>query len=182
MNGAAAMKFILAQTVGVLTAVSSLVFVQFKEPKYILLGQFLSNGLSAVSYGLLGSLSGAWICILASVQTVWIYFLNRKKGPGRAEKKILVSLLFAAAYIIGTVIVYKGWADIISCVCAMLFVLTIIQERSGNMRIVIMINMVLWIIFDLASGAYANMLTHGGTLVSTVTALLRLDKKPAENN
>ena len=53
------MKFILAQTVGVLTAVSSLVFVQFKEPKYILLGQFLSNGLSAVSYGLLGSLSGA---------------------------------------------------------------------------------------------------------------------------
>lgn len=36
--------------------------------------------------------------------------------------------------------------------------------------------MILWLIYDLALGAFANMITHGLTLVSLVTAKIRLDR------
>ena len=39
-------------------------------------------------------------------------------------------------------------------------------------------NMILWIIYDLALGAYANMITHCLTIISFITAKLRLDRKP----
>ena len=46
--------FIAAQLVGVLTAVVSIIIVQFKKIRWILVGEVLSNLLISVSYALVG--------------------------------------------------------------------------------------------------------------------------------
>ena len=170
------MNFIIAQIIGVITAIIAFSCVQFKDERILLAGQFLSNALTAVNLGLLGSISGAWICLLATIQTVIIFFLNKDTNDTKQKIKKIISIIFAVAYVAGTFVTYTAWSDIVVCTCALLFTLTVFQEDSGKMRSIIIANMSLWVIYDLAVGAYTNILTHGLTLISTVTAKMRLDR------
>ena len=171
------MSYVLAQVIGVIVAIISLSCVQFKDKRFILAGQFLNNFLFGVSWALLGGLAGAWICLLASVQILVLHFVGKEQTQTAFRRKLVVTAIFASAYITGTCIVFKGWPDLIVCTCAMLFSLSIIQRNASRMRSVMFCNMILWIIYDLALGAYANMITHCLTIISLITAKLRLDRK-----
>ena len=170
------MNFVLAQLMGIFSTVSAILCVQARSAGGVLLGQFLANTFSGLSYGLLGSLSGAWICILAAVHSVLISLINKLPRHRRKGAVLVISAVFALAYLAGSVVTYSQWTDLISCVCALLFVLTIAQEEAGSMRNVMLLSMSLWGIFDVAVGAYTNVITHASTILSILTAKLRLDK------
>lgn len=89
----------------------------------------------------------------------------------------MLLVLFVMAYVIGTMIVYVDWRDIVAGVCAVLFVLAIVQSESGKLRIIMMVNALLWIIYDYKTKAYTNILTHGLELLSILIAMVRLDRK-----
>ena len=167
----------IAQILGIFSTVAAILCVQARSAGGVLLGQILANGFSGLSYGLLGSLSGAWVCILASVHSVLISFV-RKLDAARSKKWILgISIVFAIAYVVGSVVTYTRWPDAISCICALLFVLTIAQEDASKMRNVMLVSMSLWVFFDISVGAYTNIITHASTIVSIITAKMRLDKQ-----
>lgn len=170
------MAFWFAQIVGLITTVVSLVSVQFKDEKIILIGEIVANLLSAISFGLLGGLSGSWVCVLASVQATILFFLNKSKHPRRTTWKYIVSGIFAVAYVIGNIITYTIWPDIIVCICALLYTYAVMQDTSKGMRTVFGVNMILWIIYDLIIGAYTTMITHLLSALSILTAKLRLDR------
>ena len=169
--------FWIAQFFGILSTIAAILCVQARTAGGVLLGQILANGFSGLSYGLLGSISGAWVCILAAVHSVLISFVRKLEDSLRKRLIILISVIFAIAYVAGTVLTYHQWADIISCICALLFVLTIAQEDASKMRNVMLVSMALWVLFDISVGAYTNIITHASTIVSIITAKLRLDKK-----
>lgn len=175
------MNFLLAQAIGIFSTISAIFCVQARTAGGVLLGQFLANAFSGISYGLLGSLSGAWVCILAAVHSLLVSVINRRQGGNRKKTIVIVSFLFSAAYVVGSALTYAQWPDIISCICALLFVVTIAQENAGKMRSIMLVSMSLWVIFDIAMGAYTNIITHASTIVSILTAKLRLDRKK-ENN
>ena len=56
-------------------------------------------------------------------------------------------------------------------------VLTIAQEDASKMRNVMLVSMCLWVFFDISVGAYTNIVTHASTIVSIITAKMRLDKQ-----
>ena len=173
--------FLIAQILGIFSTVAAILCVQARSAGGVLLGQILANGFSGLSYGLLGSLSGAWVCILASVHSVLISFV-RKLDAARSKKWILgISIVFAIAYMVGSAVTYTRWPDAISCICALLFVLTIAQEDASKMRNVMLVSMSLWVLFDISVGAYTNIITHASTIVSIITAKIRLDKDAAVN-
>lgn len=174
------MSFMLAQIAGGLSTVAALICVQGREAKTILWGQFAANALSAACYGLLGSLAGAWVCILAAIQSLLISGMNRKAPRQRKKGIRLIAVLFSVAFVLGTVLTYSRWPDIISCICALLFVLTVSQEKAGSMRGIMILSMSLWLVFDIAVGAYAAILTHGATILSLLIACFRLDRKRPE--
>ena len=168
--------FLIAQIFGIFSTVAAILCVQARSAGGVLLGQILANGFSGLSYGLLGSLSGAWICILASVHSVLISCV-RKLDASKSKKWILgISVVFAVAYVAGSAVTYTRWPDAISSICALLFVLTIAQEDASQMRNVMLVSMCLWVFFDLSVGAYTNLITHASTIVSIITAKMRLDK------
>jgi hypothetical protein len=169
--------FLLAQIFGIFSTFAAILCVQARTAGGVLLGQILANGFSGLSYGLLGSLSGAWVCILASVHSVLISFIRKLDESRRNKLILLVSVVFAIAYVVGSIVTFTRWPDAISCVCALLFVLTIAQEDASKMRNVMLISMSLWVFFDISVGAYTNIITHASTIVSIITAKIRLDKK-----
>lgn len=171
------MNFIIAQIMGILANIAAVCCVQARTAVGILVGQILANAFSGFSYGLLGSLSGAWVCILAAVHSVLISVINRWQEEKRRKAVRVISAVFAVLYVAGSVLTYAQWPDLISCVCALLFVVTIAQRDAGKMRNVMLVSMSLWVIFDIAMGAYTNIITHGSTIVSILTAKFRLDRK-----
>ena len=168
------MSFIIGQIFSVLSLAISIVSVQFKKVTHVLLGGMSSNMATALSYAFLGGLSGAWICIVGAVQTLIIYLANRYDLE--KKKRTILTVLFAVAYIVGTVIVYQGWDDIIACTCAMLYIMAIVQTDTANYRKFLAANSCLWIVYDVAVMAYVNIITHGMMLCSLVIAMIRLDK------
>ena len=176
------MNFMIAQAMGILSTVAAVFCVQARTAAGVLLGQFLANAFSGLSYGLLGSLSGAWVCLLAAVHSVLISVANKKDDEQRRKIVRIISIVFAVAYVIGSAMTFVRWTDAISCICALLFVVTVAQRDAGKMRNVMLVSMSLWVIFDIAVGAYTNIITHGSTIVSLVTAKIRLDRQKKEQN
>lgn len=175
------MQFFIAQIMGIFSTAAAIMCVQARRAAFVLLGQFLANAFSGLSYGLLGSLSGAWICLLAALHSVLISLSNRKPDRQRNRMVRLISAVFTVAYLIGSVVTYTRWTDLISAICALLFVVTVAQKEAGKMRNVMLVSMSLWVIFDIAVGAYTNIITHASTIVSILTAKLRLDRKKQTN-
>ncbi|MBR2948253.1 MAG: YgjV family protein [Lachnospiraceae bacterium] len=171
-------SFFLAQAIGLLTTVIAIISVQFKNVKLILISQIILNLLVAANFALLGGLSGAWICILAAVQTAITFFIEQYCGDKATRIRNILLPFFAAGYVIGTVIVYKDWNDIVSCVCAILYVIAILQTESSKYRKVIILNALLWVIYDFTTMAYTSILTHGLEAVSIFIAMIRLKELP----
>ena len=171
------MTFLIAQIIGVITAIIAIGCVQFKNEKILLLGYFFSNILTATSCALLGGLAGAWICLVAAVQTLIVYFVNKRDLEAARKGRRVVAAVFAVIYIVGTILTFSSWPDIVVCVCALLYTTTVVQENSSRMRTATAFNMALWIVYDITIGAYTNIITHALTLVSTLTAKIRLDRK-----
>lgn len=170
--------FYIAQVIGALTTVTVVVAAQLKNMKYILMCQIAANLMVAVSSAMLGGLSGAWICAVAAVQTVALYFLEKKGISPKAKNWLLAA--FAAMYVGGTALVYQGWGDLVSCTGALLYLLAIVQTNSAKYRRYICLNTLLWLVYDLTILAFGNMITHGIEFVSAVVGILRLDIKKAE--
>ena len=168
--------FLIAQAFGILSAIATILCVQARSSRGVLFGQILANGFSALSYGLLGSFSGAWICFLGAIHSFIISLLGKGKVKNRKAWIQVISIVFALGYVAGSVVTYTRWPDAISSICALLFVLTIAQEDASQMRNVMLVSMCLWVFFDLSVGAYTNIITHASTIVSIITAKMRLDK------
>jgi hypothetical protein len=169
--------FLIAQLFGIFSTVAAILCVQARSAGGVLIGQILANGFSGISYGLLGSLSGAWVCVLAAVHSALISFIRRMEKSRQKRWIPVISVVFSVAYVVGSVVTYSQWPDVISCVCALLFVLTIAQEDASKMRNVMLVSMTLWVIFDISVCAYTNIITHGSTIVSILAAKVRLDRK-----
>ena len=169
--------FLIAQLFGIFSTIAAILCVQAKSAGGVLLGQILANGFSGVSYGLLGSLSGAWVCVLAAIHSVLISCVRRLEEVRREKLIWVISMVFAFAYVAGSAVTFTRWPDFISCICALLFVVTVAQEDASKMRNVMLISMSLWVIFDISVEAYTNIITHASTIVSILAAKFRLDKK-----
>lgn len=170
------MNFVLAQVLGLLTTIIALVGVQFKNINHILISQILTNLLSALVFGLLGGFSGAWICVVAIVQTVTMFCFNRRSTGSKKSRSVLAAG-FCLVYVLGTAYFFRGWGDLVSGTCAVLFALAVVQENSDKFRGLFLVNGLLWMVYDLSTGAYTNLLTHGMSVGSTVVAMVRFRKR-----
>lgn len=167
------MNFVIAQWVGILTTVIALVGIQFRKLNHILISQILTNLLSALSFFLLGGFSGAWICLVAILQTVVLFLFNRKPRKNERRKRTVLAVLFCLIFLAGTAYVYHGWGDLVSGTCAVIFALAVVQEDADRFRGLFLVNGLLWMVYDLSTGAYTNLLLHGLSVVSTAVAIVR---------
>ena len=165
--------FYIAQGIGVLCVVLSMGVQKFKDIRYIQIGNVAINLLIALQYLLLNALSGAWVCVVAAVQSVVMFLLNRKENSKNLRNWI--NLLFCAIYIAGTCVVYTGIKDLFSCAGALFFALAISQTGSGKYRLFSAGNAAVWIVYNLYAMAYVTLINQFLKLGAIIVAIVRLD-------
>ena len=170
------MEFYLAQAVSILTGIVAVVMIQFTSMKKILVGQIVVNLLSALSYILLGGLSGAGICIIAILQSVTMFFFNIK---GISPHKAVI-YGFVALYIGCSAYYYQSFIDIFSGISAVCYAFSVVQTKPALSRLWYLFNPLFWLVYDIYTRAYGNFIIHLAIFVSTLFAIFRNDVKKKE--
>ena len=167
------MEFYLAQGVSILTGIVAVVMMQFTSMKKILIGQIVANLLTALSYVLLGGLSGAGICIIAILQSVTMFFFNIK---GITPHKAVIAG-FVLLYLGCSAYYYQSFIDLFSGASAICYAFSVVQTKPALSRLWYLFNPLVWLVYDIYTRAYGNFVIHLVIFVSTLFAILRNDVK-----
>ena len=167
-------SFMIAQVMGIVVTVLSVIAMQIKDMKNILIGGAIINTLTTMQMALLGGFSGAGTCLTATVQCTYNYGYTQKTKKATPPKSI--SAIFILIYIIVNVAVYKGPQDLISIFAAVLYGLAVIQENPAIFRVLLQTNSFAWLIYQLAIGGYTMVVTYVILITSTFIAMWRLDR------
>lgn len=165
--------FLSSQVASTLLLIIAVVSMQFKNMKPILISQCITNGLAALSLALMGGLSGATTCFVAIAHTLYIYMYRSKdKEPPLASTIIALVIYIACA-----VLAYSKPIDLLIIPASITFILSIVQKRPSIYRVIIFINTMLYLIYNLVLGVYPSVLTYAIMLVSNIIAMIRHDRE-----
>lgn len=163
--------FITAQIFGILVIIANVLSMQMKKKKQIIFMFILANLFSAINFVLLQSYSGAIICIFAIVQT----FINKVfENKDKQVPKIVVGIYIIISIILGA-ITFKGYIDIVPIICSILYTLTIVQDEEKNIRRISLVNIILWILYDIVCQAYTAAISDSLMTISTIVGMYRFD-------
>ena len=165
---------VISQIIGYVACAVTIIYLQQKELIKMLYLAVLSNFLAGVSNIMLpGGLSGAGVCFVASVQTVFslIYEKKGKKVP------LWLSVVFIAGYIGIAACTYKTPLDILPCAGALLYAVAVMQKNPFVYRLCMVANALVWMYYVIRVKNYSLLLTFILQLASTVIAIVRIDMK-----
>lgn len=168
--------FIVAQFFGILVIIANVLSMQMKSKKQIIFMFILANLFSAINFVLLQSYSGAIICSFAIIQT----FINKIfEKKGHSVPKLIILLYIIISIILGA-ITFNSFIDILPIICSILYTITIIQNKEKNIRMISLVNILLWIMYDVVCQAYTAAISDTLTTISTLVGIYRLDYKKSK--
>lgn len=155
--------------------------IKGKNMKKILVFVFGGNLFVAISYLLDGSgINGAASCILGCIVTLINYVFQSKNKP---IPKWLAAI-YGLAFITVNLIVSKGVSGLglLAIVACLMFVMCINQKNGAKYRIWTIINMSLWVIYDIIAGAYSVLPSHIPQLIFPIVGVFVHDIKKKKKN
>lgn len=172
------MNFYIAQFFGVLVIIANVLAMQMKNKKQIILMFILANLFSAINFLLLKSYSGALICGFAIIQTLINKIFENKEVK---VPKVIIGIYILILIALGR-ITYTNYIDILPIICSILYTLTILQEKESNIRKISLLNILLWVIYDITIKAYTASLSDILMTISTLIGIYRFDFRKEKIN
>jgi hypothetical protein len=165
--------FIIAQFFGILVLVTNVLSMQMKNKKQIIFMFILANLFASINFLLLQGYSGAIICFFSIIQT----FINKVfEKQNKKVPKVVIGIYAVISIILG-IITFNSFIDIVPIICSILYSLTIIQDKEKNIRKISLVNIILWVIYDVICKAYTAAISDLLMTVSTVVGMYRFDYK-----
>ena len=162
-------KFVIAQIFGVLGIIFSVLSMQMKTKKNIMIVLLLLNLASALNFLFLDSISGSYVCFFAVAETFINYMFDAK------DKK--VPLYVIAFYVVVNIALgaysYTQPLDIMPVICALIYCATVCTKKESNIRKEMFANQTLWLIYDLIVKAYMFSISNILTLISIIISMIR---------
>lgn len=175
------MNFILAQIIGIAVTIYAAIGTQLRSIKAVLMMEIITNLMTALTYVLLGSYSGMWVCIVAMVQGMVMNHLNAKAQEKNCDRKrILLMVLFGVIFIAGSIVTYERPKDVFPCICALIYTVSLCQKDVLKYKMISIFNPFFWIFYDFATGAYTTILTRLMLIVLTAIGILRMTRQRRE--
>ena len=170
-------NYLIAQMFGVIGIVFSVLSMQMKTKKNIMIMLIGLNLASALNFLFLESYSGCYVCFFGVVETVINYLFDSK------NKKVPIYVI--GIYVIVNIILgissYNEMLDIIPILCALLYCATVCTKKESNIRKEMLLNQILWLVYDLIVKAYMFSISNILTIVSTIISMYRYDYKKKNN-
>lgn len=173
---------LMAYVFSVLGLIISLVAPLIKGARMnlILILGFLSNAFIATSYLLEGrGINGAAACCLGAVIIFVNYFFEKDNKAIPKWLNAIYMLAFVAVniWVVGGI----SFPCILSISACAFFVLCVGQKKGEKYRMYLFVNIVLWLIYDIVTGAYAVIITHGAEVVTILLGMFIHDRKGKNN-
>ncbi len=166
-------NFVIAQIFGIIGIIFSVLSMQMKTKKNIMIMLLGLNIASALNFLFLESYSGSLICFFGAIETFINYLYDQK------NKK--VSIYIIGFYVIVNIILgllsYHQILDILPIVCALLFVATVCTKSESNIRKLMFGNQTTWLVYDIIVKAYMFSISNVLTLISILISMYRYDYK-----
>lgn len=141
--------------------------------KQILLLVFVANLLVASSYLLSGEgINGAVSCYMACAMTIINYFFQSKKIP---IPKWLIAIYAVSFVTVNLLISQINIFTVVAIGATLFFVASILQSAGRGYRFCSVCNATLWSTYDILTGAYGALLSHGAMLAVTLGSVLLYD-------
>ncbi|MBR5542842.1 MAG: YgjV family protein [Oscillospiraceae bacterium] len=159
-----------------LAAMLTASLIKGKRMDAILLFVFLGNMLISTSYLVGGTgINGAAAGYLGSFQTVVNYLFLRKDKP--LPKRLIV--LFFISSILLNVWIAKGFDIFVALImlAGVAFLMGIISKNGAKYRFWAILNITIFCIYDIVSGSWNVLLTHGFQLLVTLVGAIIHDRK-----
>jgi len=159
------------QLVAIIAALLEVVAVQRAKRKNILWWFILSDIVFAISYVLYGLKSAAVIVCIDTVITIVNYRLSLK------DKKInkFLGVFFILVAISTSAYTFESFIDILPIISSVTYTLSVMQTKERNIRMLIFINLISWLTYDINGKAYVTCITDACSLLSTIIGIIRID-------
>lgn len=168
---------------GIISVITVAGSMLFKNIRTVLIINFLCNIAGAMPYMVKGEFSACGLYFVAAAQcAVFLGYRFLKKEPPKYFTGV-----FAAMFILVSVLAFKKPLDILAMLAAVTCALALSQKTSTGYRVIMVINGVLWLVFDILSKTYDMLPAHIITAAVALIGIARLDlgigtKKNAKND
>jgi hypothetical protein len=163
------LEFIAAQIFGLLTLTFSVVSVQMKKRTNILLLFAIAGAFAAVAYWFLGAYNGLALDAIGVVATIFGLVLARKNKMLPKWSLVAFAILSIAIW----AIFYTSPIDLAVLVAQIIYFGALAFKKPNLVRVMMMLNMLCWLVYNASVGAYANVANNLFFLGSDAIALWR---------
>lgn len=162
-------NFAVAQIFGVIGIVFSVLSMQMKTKRSIMLMLLGLNLASALNFLFLDSISGSLVSFFAVFETLLNYYFDshNKKIP------IFIIVFYIVVNIALGVSTFAGWIDILPIICALIYCATICVKREATIRKLMFGNQLIWLVYDITVQAYLFGVSNVLTMISIIISMIR---------
>ena len=166
------MMFWIAQGVGLLTIIFTIISLLQKEKFKMMIWLSLTNVSMIAVYLLLGRLLGALLVCGALARTLIYFFFNvRNKQPDA-----IVPVLFGIYYIVISIVMWNSWIDLLMVLNVVLVTYVSWQNNPTVFRIGYIMSSLLLLPYDICVGAYAVAASELVLLIESCVGLPKFIK------
>lgn len=168
--------FIIAQLIGLIIVILSLIGFQQKNGEKFLFYQIIISILYVLQYLLLGAITGAVICTIAIIRCIvfWKYKKENKKTP------IYYLIIFILLSILSSIITSTSIFDYILTLGTIIFTYALWQDNMKIMRAGSIICVLSYIVYNLIFKAYTAIILDAIDFFNLSIAIYKNDIKKQE--
>ncbi|PID29598.1 hypothetical protein CR983_03765 [Candidatus Saccharibacteria bacterium] len=155
------------QVIGVVAILTAAASVQFRHRKQILWMQILANMIWATHFLLLGAVTAAGLNI-AGIARNYVFFRVHSRKRSRLALWIFIGVIWLAG-----LATWQGPVSLFVIAGATLITLALWQHNEQKIRLLLLAQAPLWLIYSVLNGSYPGVLNEVFGITSTIVALWR---------
>ena len=165
--------FFLAQILGGIVLILTVISVQQKTKEKILIFQIIANIVISIQYFLLDAVTGGVVSIINIIRC-WIFYIYKKKNMKPSVAFLVIFILVAIASGIWT---WQNIFSVIPIIAAIVFTYGLWQDNVKITKICTAITSGNWGIYNLIVKAYVGALQSLAEFTSSIIAIVREKSK-----
>lgn len=171
-------EFIIAQIIGGIGIVFSILSFQQKERKYYLLCQIVTLMMFIIQLLMLGGYTGAVVNTISLIRAI-VFACSEKKWASSPA----LPFIFALALTVAGILTWQNIWSILPIIAALLSTAAQWMKKTKHSRIISLFVSPCWLTYDLIHGSFSGILNEILALTSIIIGIIRHDinKKESHN-
>ena len=170
------MQYIIAQIIGGIGLICSLLSFQCKNRKKIMTFQMLGSLSFCVQLFVLGAITGGYLDLICFVRTI----IFSKKGEKKWADSIIWLIAFSVILVVIGIITWENAYSILPIIGSVLSTIALWMKSAKNIRKISLLVGPCWFIYNIINGAITGAINELLAMTSIIIGMIRHDVKKKE--